>query len=248
MECLYDTGTVHSQRIIPTGLTELTFILGDKISSNSTTGCFNSHTLLTGQQNRFYDLNASGKLKLLTVTMRPNGLSQLMKVSSHELLNQTICAEDIWGQSVIDLCDRIFHAGNLNEQIRLVEQFLTKHISKQSPCYKSERINSVIPQINPVNALSIQSMAEHTCWSRKQFERSFTSLVGCTPKQFSNIVRFQYALHLKSQQSNLSLLDVALNCGFYDQAHMSNEFIKFSGLTPSCFFSSCPPQSDYFDF
>ncbi len=93
MECSYDSGTVHAQRIIPTGLTELTFILGDKISSESDTGYFNSHTLLSGQQNRFYDLKASGILKLLTVTMHPNGLSRLMKIPPNELMNQTICAE-----------------------------------------------------------------------------------------------------------------------------------------------------------
>ncbi len=142
----------------------------------------------------------------------------------------------------------MYHIGKLDEQIRIVEQFLIKQISKQDPCYKTERINSVIPLINPHNPLSLQSMAEYTCWSQKQFNRSFTALVGCTPKQFSNIVRFQYALHLKSQQPNLSLLDVAMNCGFYDQAHMSNEFVKLSGLAPSHFFNSCPGQSDYFGF
>ncbi|WP_317195162.1 helix-turn-helix domain-containing protein [Carboxylicivirga sediminis] len=248
MEFSYEAKTVHNQRIVPTGLPELTFILGNKITSQSVSGYFNSHTLISGQQNSFYDIQASGKLKLLAVTLFPSGFAQICKHPASELFNQTICARQIWGQSISEVCEQLYESNNLQQQILLIEHFLIKQMAEQKPCYKTERVRHIIPHIDPAKKMSIQSMAEQSCWSRKNFDRSFKSLVGCSPKQFTNIIRFQYALHLKSKQPHLSLFDVAFQSGYYDQAHMNNDFIKLAGLTPRQLFSSCPPHSDYFGF
>jgi len=62
------------------------------------------------------------------------------------------------------------------------------------------------------------------------------------------VVRFQSALHHKSQHPDLSLTNLALDCGYFDQSHMIRDFKQLSGMRPSQYFSDCQPVSDYFSF
>ena len=43
----------------------------------------------------------------------------------------------------------------------------------------------------------------------------------------------------KLMYSNLPLVQIALESGFYDQSHFSNYFLKFVGLTPQVYRKSC---------
>jgi AraC-like DNA-binding protein len=60
--------------------------------------------------------------------------------------------------------------------------------------------------------------------------RQFREDVGLTPKTFSRIVRLQAALRRVRQGSPLT--DVALACGFYDQAHMTRDFRELASMSP----------------
>jgi AraC-like DNA-binding protein len=58
--------------------------------------------------------------------------------------------------------------------------------------------------------------------------------VGISPKEYINFVRYQFALQqIKQNNSQKSLLDIAIETGFYDHSHLTNEIKKYSGLLPS---------------
>ena len=95
--------------------------------------------------------------------------------------------------------------------------------------------------------ININLLASESCLSRKQFERSFSDIIGSSPKQFLKIIRFQNAIFQKSKHPELNLTELAHKCGYYDQAHMINDFKTLSGFTPRYFFSDCDPFSDYFN-
>ncbi|WP_349680554.1 AraC family transcriptional regulator [Flavobacterium sp. UBA7680] len=55
-----------------------------------------------------------------------------------------------------------------------------------------------------------------------------------SPKEYSNIVRFQNTLNvIKNADQNRNLFDISFECGFYDHSHLTNNIKKYSGLTPS---------------
>ncbi|MCK7560040.1 helix-turn-helix domain-containing protein [Chitinophaga sedimenti] len=68
----------------------------------------------------------------------------------------------------------------------------------------------------------------------RQLERHFNTHIGITPKEYSNIIRFQHALSkIKMQAHKSSLLDIAFECGYYDHAHLTNDLRKNTGYAPS---------------
>lgn len=61
--------------------------------------------------------------------------------------------------------------------------------------------------------------------------RAFRCHFRCSPGEFARSYRLQRAAGLLAG-SRLSLTDVALDCGFFDQAHLSHSFRARFGLTP----------------
>ena len=63
----------------------------------------------------------------------------------------------------------------------------------------------------------------------------FSQQVGLTPKLFARVQRFQNVIQNLPPEQDVDWTDVALGCGYYDQAHFIHDFRSFSGLSPSTY-------------
>ena len=61
--------------------------------------------------------------------------------------------------------------------------------------------------------------------------RQFKQYTGLSPINYLITLRIQSAKKLLTN-TNLPLVQIALESGFYDQSHFSNCFVKWVGLTP----------------
>jgi AraC family transcriptional regulator len=80
--------------------------------------------------------------------------------------------------------------------------------------------------------LTIDRIASIACLSRYHFARSFKQAVGQSPHRYISAKRLERAKALLVQ-SNLSLVDIALNLSFSCQANFSRAFRRATGQTPS---------------
>jgi len=78
----------------------------------------------------------------------------------------------------------------------------------------------------------ITQLAAHVKLSHSHFSRAFKVLFGRTPKRFILERRIERALDLMLATDN-RLCDIALACGFADQAHFSRVFRRVIGLAPN---------------
>jgi AraC-like DNA-binding protein len=82
--------------------------------------------------------------------------------------------------------------------------------------------------------LTITQLARRNFITIRHLERLFQHHLDLTPKAFINFVRYQAAMvHIQSKPAPRTLLDIALECGYYDHAHLANEIKKYSGLAPT---------------
>jgi AraC-like DNA-binding protein len=71
--------------------------------------------------------------------------------------------------------------------------------------------------------------------SSRRFIQVFTDEVGLTPKLFCRVRRFQEAVRRIGTGQRVNWAIVALDCGYFDQAHFIHDFRAFSGLNPSAY-------------
>ena len=71
--------------------------------------------------------------------------------------------------------------------------------------------------------------------SQRRFIEIFRNEVGVTPKAFSRLRRFQHVLGAVEHLTDVDWTDVAVECGYFDQAHFIHDFREFAGVTPSLY-------------
>ena len=247
MEHRVPRGGDYVHRIVPSGMSELMFYLGDLPESMDPGKSITGHSLLSGQQKEYYDIRISGQLSLFSIIFQPHGLMVFFDLPLGELFNRNVPLSFILKDVVAGLEDKLHEAKSFEEQKQVAEEFLRARLNSGSKEYEFERIRCSIELINRSGArVSIPELASHACLSRKQFERSFHKHVGASPGQFLRTLRFQKAIHEKSLDPALSLTKLSYQAGYYDQSHMNAEFGRLAGMTPRQYFEYCDPYSDYF--
>jgi methylphosphotriester-DNA--protein-cysteine methyltransferase len=71
--------------------------------------------------------------------------------------------------------------------------------------------------------------------SHKHFIEDFRRVTGLTPKLYCRIQRFQRVLSAIKSCKEIEWAAVAVNCGYFDQAHFIGDFTAFSGVNPSAY-------------
>jgi AraC-like DNA-binding protein len=237
----------YSIKIVPTGLIELDFYLGYKPEIKQPDRSITEYAILNGQQKQHYDIQIADNLFMFSVIFQPAGAMFFFDVPLNKLSNQNVPLKYLFKNSLDMLESELYEAENFDERTKIMNRYLLGILRQNYRDFEYNRIYESIKHINQVNgSVDIETLASRACLSRKQFERTFQTGVGITPKQFLRIVRFQYSLYNKSINSNITLTELAYKCGYYDQSHMIADFKSLTGLTPGQYFSNCEPMSDYF--
>jgi AraC-like DNA-binding protein len=82
-------------------------------------------------------------------------------------------------------------------------------------------------------AAPVAELAGEVGWSRRHFSDRFTREVGLAPKQVGRLMRFEQACGLLRARRSGTLADLAVAAGYYDQAHLTNEWRAMAGCTPT---------------
>jgi AraC family transcriptional regulator len=88
--------------------------------------------------------------------------------------------------------------------------------------------------------LSLQALANESGYSRVHFVRMFKAATGSSPHNYLLNLKLERVRELLKDRS-MSLIDIALDCGFSSHSHMSRLFHKFVGVTPSAYRRSLRP-------
>lgn len=82
--------------------------------------------------------------------------------------------------------------------------------------------------------ISVAEIAEACALSRSHFTRKFKESTLLSPHVWLRQQRVDKAMELL-RDSPLSLTQVAMECGFFDQAHFCRVFARSQGMTPLAF-------------
>ena len=79
--------------------------------------------------------------------------------------------------------------------------------------------------------ISVPEVAEYVDMSASYFSHQFKKSIGLTPHQYIVQQRIEMARRLLKQKPDLSLADVAAECGFTHQSHLGRVFKEYTGIT-----------------
>ncbi|WP_027376383.1 helix-turn-helix domain-containing protein [Kaistella palustris] len=181
---------------------------------------------------------------IIGVKFKALGISKITGINMEHMADQIIAAEDIWPVGFDFLCDEMQSAPSLEATVEVLEKFLCREMYKTSVHYRIQNAQNAVALITgSCGQLEIADVQNMTNTSRKTLERAFLNYLGLTPKFYARIIRFNALKeYLVSNPQNESLTSLAYDHGFYDSSHLSAEFKRFSGCTPTGFLKTLPRE------
>lgn len=111
-----------------------------------------------------------------------------------------------------------------------------RHISenKFSVPYALISVISSIEYIskNLSNKLDLKILAKKANMSRSTYLKYFQEVCNCSPSHFINNSRLNYAAALLTE-TILPIIDIALECGYFDSSHFIRFFTRKHNLSPN---------------
>jgi len=238
----------HTQRIIPSGLPELSLYIGSRPNVIGNKKDLEDNFILNGHQSEFYDLQIEKELSVFSIVFQPQGLMIFFRFPLNELYNKSIPLNFLNKKIEQEILPQLTNEQSFYNRIRIVERYFYDLLKEEHNRFDFARINHVINIIRKTHGkISIENLASESCLSRKQFERKFLELIGLTPKKYLKTIRLQHALYMKSRNEKMNMTDLAYELGYFDQAHLINEFKLLTGFTPKHYFDNYAAYSDFFE-
>jgi AraC-like DNA-binding protein len=194
--------------------------------------------VLSGARASFFVLDTKNAVGTIGVHFRPGGASPFLRMPVSEVSEQSLSLDQLWRGEGCDLRGRLLAAPTATGKFQIVEQWLLQHLAK--PLEGTPAVAYAVHQFQQPMAPTVAHVVDRIGMSQRHFIQLFTAEVGLTPKVFSRIMRFQRAVNCIPRRSQADWASLALDCGYYDQAHFIHDFQSFSGITPSAYIASGP--------
>jgi AraC-like DNA-binding protein len=195
---------------------------------------YTSHGLavVSGPRTRCFVIDTSQEERVFGIQFRPGGAFPFFKPPVSEFKNTDVTLECLWKGAAGELRERLLAASSVASMFALAEQYLVARLVREPrlhPAVEFARQRfSGAPHIATVSSV-LDSIG--VCHHR--FTQLFNEQVGLSPKAFCRVRRFQRVLHSVHRLRDADWVQVALDCGYYDQPHFIHDFRAFSGLTPA---------------
>jgi len=192
---------------------------------------------IVGTMTRAHAFDIPARQSTFGVRFRPGMAPRLLRVPGSLAVDRSIPLADAWKSAAVrQLLDQLAETNSTpnstrnspRDSIALIEAAL----AAPAPLDPFEKALACLVEAS--GQISIDALAGAASLSPRQFRRICIHRTGLTPKRLARILRFRHAAtHAKKGRRDWA--DVALACGYYDQAHLINEFRELSGVSPTQF-------------
>ena len=229
---------IEPQPIVPDGSFELIVHLGEPFVERGVYASAESgevapqakqdRMLLAATLTRTVVVAASGEVDVVGVRFHPGRAYPFLEAAPAEVIDTVAPASDVIARELASLPSRLAPAATEN-LFATVEQALLARLARAGNDPRFDRLASAVVA---ADGPSVATLATAAGISLRQFERLFKSRAGVGAKVLQRVTRF-HRVAARLLEGAPDLATVALDAGFFDQAHMSHEFRALADVSPS---------------
>jgi AraC-like DNA-binding protein len=198
--------------------------------------------LMAGQRSVYEIVATADLVDLAGVHFMPGAVPAFVADRADLISNRSLPLDQIWPGFTDTLRSRMLEGCSPEARLDLLEDCLAELL------ITSDTLDSWTPHAAVKFALqeferdssefSIADLARRSGWSERRFSQIFREQVGFPPKVWYRLRRFQRAVRHLQAGAKVSWAEIAASCGFYDHAHLANEFRPFSGMDLTTYMAS----------
>ncbi|MBL7942703.1 MAG: helix-turn-helix transcriptional regulator, partial [Flavobacteriales bacterium] len=228
---------VHSvDRFLPDGycyvvidLTETPKFIYDNHSLKEIQSC--RRVWFSGIRENYITIPSGRESEMFIIYFQKGRAHPFVEIPMYELTDTVVDGELVLSSHILDLRDLLLETPDIQQRFTKAASFLLQTFAgklKMDPM-----VDYAVQQIlRQPHALTIQHLSSEVGYSQKHLIKRFKDLVGITPKSLLKITRFQQTIAELDKQQYSGWSHMALDCGYFDQAHFIHDFKNISGFTP----------------
>ncbi|MDV3221908.1 helix-turn-helix domain-containing protein [Intrasporangium sp.] len=164
--------------------------------------------------------------------LRPGAARMLFGCRTAELTDGSFELGDVLGREADRLREQLHATDSWQRRLELVEQLLIRRLGRsgESPAPEVAEAWRVIRRTG--GAVPIRDVAARVGWSMRHLQQRFGAEFGLTPKTVAKVSRFERSVPLVAAAST-PLAQVAVACGYTDQAHLTRDWVALAGTSPA---------------
>lgn len=198
----------------------------------------------SGIRSRFITIPSGKHSEMFVINFKKGASYPFVEMPLYALTDSVVDGDLVLTPEIMLLREMILEAGTVQEKFEKTEAYLTKRFKSRlivNP-FVEFAVNMITVQPHKSN---IKTISDKVGFSQKHLIKIFKDHVGMTPKEYLRIMRFQNAIQEIAQAKQISWAHIALESGYYDQAHFINDFKQFSGYTPQAYLQK---ESDFLNY
>jgi methylphosphotriester-DNA--protein-cysteine methyltransferase len=151
-----------------------------------------------------------------------------------QLFGATVALEELMDPREVEAASaRIRTARTHRERVDALEQFLLRRRARKA-WQADPLVGAALRAIHAdPGAMRVGPLARDLGLSVDGLEKRFRRGVGASPKQLASLLRLRRAL--RAHRQGLPLTQLALEAGYYDQAHFIRQVVAAVGMAPRAF-------------
>jgi AraC-like DNA-binding protein len=200
-------------RVLPDGCADLLLTQSSSAATLSAVGpmtSYRDHALAAGE-------------RMVGVRFRPGRWSGVLAIPGERIVDAIVPLEELWGARARGLLERLANTASAEECASAIGSALPR----ETVAGPVERAVAFLERAGGL--VDVGDLAREAGMSERQFRRVCLAKTGLTPKFLARVLRFRTAA---ARVENSRAVDLALDCGYYDQAHLIRDFREFAGRTP----------------
>lgn len=190
--------------------------------------------LICGPHSSHFVIDTAEQDSVIGIHFRPGGAFPFFRLPVDELHNLQVSLEDLWGLEGSLVREQLLEAATPENKLQVLERCLFRQAFK--PLERHRAVDGALALFRNIHsAPAIAETSDHIGISSRRLIQLFSHQVGLTPKLFCRVRRFQRVLQLIHKGGDFDWADLAMDGGYFDQAHFIHDFRTFSGMTPSTY-------------
>lgn len=194
------------------------------------------HAVIGGLQTAAASVRHGSSLCVIRVVLSPLGARAVLGMRAAEIVSGVFSLSEVMGRRGDELVERLAGACSWPERLAALDDVLASGLEDRNivpmPLERAWRAIA-----STAGVLRVDAIARDVGFSRRHLTERFAAEFGLTPKVAIRVARLDRARR-QLQTSGKSLSAAAATSAYVDQAHLTREWRKLSGVTPSAWLAA----------
>lgn len=222
------------ERIAPTGSTVGIVVLGDPIAQTPNDGSgeriLSQEGLLVGPHDRPIVNEPTGETFAVGIVTTPVGCESAFGVRPSSIRGIVAHLSEHWADAPT-IRRRLLGASDPAAMLALTEAHFRATSSAIDP--RVERCEQAVALLERDPTSPVATIADRLGVSHGYLDREFTRIVGLTPRSLARLLRVRRLLEDLEVHGSQDWPGLAVELGWFDQAHLIRDFKRHTGVTPT---------------